>query len=332
MMKRRISTSTKPRKPGPRIGLALGSGSARGLAHIGVLHAIEEIGINVDVIAGTSIGALIGAVHASGRLDALERAFQSLDWRTVGSLFDPVFPRSGLIDGRKIAEFVRGHLPLQVIEQLPIPFCAVAADITNGEEVNICDGNLIDAVRASISVPGIFTPVRRDARILVDGGLVNPVPVSAARALGADVVIAVDLNHEIVTGKALRRRTHRREMTKKTLTRLGGKNYAWAAERISKRLRSSDNPALTQVRTWFDREPLPGMVDVLLASLNIMQVRITESRLQIERPEVLIRPPLSSVHFLEFDRAEEMVSIGYRSALGPIRDLARQLHGSGRGA
>jgi NTE family protein len=313
-MKPRISASKRVRTRGPKIGLALGSGSARGLAHIGVIRAIEESGVNVDVVAGTSIGALIGAVYASGRLDALERAFRSIDWKSIGSFFDPVFPKSGLIDGRKIAEFVQTHVTSQSIRQLPIPFCAIAADIMSGEEVILRDGDLTEAIRASISVPGIFTPVRMNARILVDGGLVDPVPVSAARALGADVVIAVDLNHEIVIGKRHRRGARRTGMKKTVLARLDGEA-----------LRTSSNPALNRIRGWLDKEPLPGMVEVMLASLYIMQARITESRLLIEQPDVLIRPPLSSIHLLEFDRADEIITIGYRSALGPIRELAGRL-------
>ncbi len=319
-MKPRIGVTARVRNGEPKIGLALGSGSARGLAHIGVIRAIEETGIKVDVVAGTSIGALIGAVFASGQLDAMEQAFRSIDRKTLGSFFDPVFPKSGLIDGRKIAEFAQIHLTSQYFKQLPIPFCAVAADIMSGEEVILRDGDLTEAIRASISVPGIFTPVRHNARILVDGGLVNPVPVSAARALGADLVIAVDLNHEIVIGKRHRRGARRGSMKKTVLARLEGKG-----------LRRSSNPALKRIRGWLDKEPLPGMVEVMLASLYIMQARITESRLQIERPEVLIRPPLSSIHLLEFDRADEMIAIGYRSALGPIRELARRLRRSGHG-
>lgn len=320
-MKPRISFSARARKREPKIGLALGSGSARGLAHIGVIRAIEESGISVDVVAGSSIGALIGAVYASGQLDALERAFRRIDRRTLGSFVDPVFPKSGLIDGRKIAEFAQTHLISRSFKQLPIPFCAIAADIVNGEEVILRDGDLIEAIRASISVPGIFTPVRHNDRILVDGGLVNPVPVSAARALGADVVIAVDLNHEIVIGKRQRHGARRGSMKRTVLAKLD-----------ARRLPGSRNPALTRIRGWLDKEPLPGMVEIMLASLYIMQARITESRLQIEGPDVLIRPPLSSIRLLEFDRADEMIAIGYRSALGPMRELARRLNRSHHGA
>ncbi len=312
-----MGTSKRARKRRPTIGLALGSGSAGGLAHIGIIRAIEEAGIPIDMVAGTSIGSLVGAVYASGRLDTLEQAFLTFDWKRIRSFFDPVFPRSGLINGIKTARFIRSHVPATSFDQLRIPFCAVATNLANGEEVRICDGDLIEAVRASISVPGIFTPVRHKSRVLVDGGLVDPVPVSAVRVLGADFVIAVDLNHEIVTGKARRRKTDRAGKA--------GKRYARAASRIADRLRASKHPGLTRVRTWLDKEPLPSMFEVLLATLQIMQVRISESRLQIDRPEILIRPPLSSIHPLEFDRAAELIDIGYRSAIGPIRELGRRL-------
>ncbi len=324
-MKHHPLTPGRSRNRRPRIGLALGSGSARGLAHIGVLHAIAEAGIAVDVVAGSSIGALIGAAFASGRLDALERDFRAIDWKGIGTLLDPVFPWSGFIDGRKIAEFVRAHVSLQSIEQLPIPFCAVATELTSGEEVDIGKGDLINAVRASISVPGIFSPVRWNGRILVDGGLVNPVPVSAAQQLGADFVIAVDLNYNIVAGKTHHGRQSRKRPTKEGLAGTGGKPSSWAAGWIGESLRSSGNPAVNRVRLWLEKERLPGMTEVLLASLHIMQVQITESRLRIEKPDVLIRPPLSSVRLLEFDRAEEMIAIGYRAALDPVREFAELL-------
>jgi len=193
--------ATKFRHADACIGLALGSGSARGLAHIGVIQALEEADIKVDVIAGTSIGALIGAVYASDSLDSLESTFQELDWMKIASFFDVVFPRSGLIDGAKVSGLVRTHIHVDRIEALPRRFASLATDIFTGEEVIISSGDVIEAVRASISVPGIFTPVRSNGRILVDGGLVNPVPVSVARSMGADIVIAVDLNHDIVEGK-----------------------------------------------------------------------------------------------------------------------------------
>ncbi len=309
----------------PKIGLALGSGSARGLAHIGVIRAIEEAGIRIDAVAGTSIGALIGAAYAAGRLDELERDFRSIDRKRIGTLLDPVLPWSGFIDGKKIAEFVRAHVSLAAVEELPIPFCAVATELSSGKETVICEGDLIDAVRASISVPGIFSPVRWKGRILVDGGLVNPVPVSAVRALGADIVIAVDLNHQIVAAKARQSRRTRRASGRNRPAGTGTPDYARLLDRIGATFRNSGSPAVKRIRAWLETERLPGMVEVLLGSLHIMQVQITESRLLIERPEILIRPPLGSVRLLEFDRAEEVITIGYRSAVASLGEAAGTL-------
>ncbi|MBE0454712.1 MAG: patatin-like phospholipase family protein [Roseovarius sp.] len=298
----------------PRIGLALGSGSARGLAHIGVLRALKEARIEVDVVAGTSMGAVIGAVFAAGRLEGLTAKLQNLDWQSIVALLDPVFPRSGLIDGQKIAEFVRAHVPSARIEDLLLPFAAVATDINNGEQVVATAGDLTEAVRASIAVPGIVTPVRSNGRILVDGGLVNPVPVSVTRAMGADLVIAVDLNHDIVSGRLSHPVAH-----------ANGNGHTPIMARLLESLQAINSPVLAQFEAWLHKaplEPLPGIFDVLLASLYIMQARVTEATLQQDRPEILIQPPLGAVRFMEFDRAEEIIDIGYRSAVEQLAQLA----------
>ncbi len=166
-----------------------------------MIRAIEEAGIEVDIIAGTSIGALIGAIHAAGKLEALATTFESFDWENTVCFFDLDFPRSGLLDGARINELVRTHVRAEIIEMPPKPVAAIATDIVSGEEVIMRAGDVIEAVRSSISVPGIFTPVRSNGRILVDGGLTNPVPVNVARLMGSDIVIAVDLNHQIIAGK-----------------------------------------------------------------------------------------------------------------------------------
>ncbi|PKN11330.1 MAG: patatin [Deltaproteobacteria bacterium HGW-Deltaproteobacteria-4] len=302
----------------PRIGLALGSGSARGLAHLGVIRALDEAGIKVDYIAGTSIGALIGAVYASGSIDSVESTFQKFDWKKMISFFDVVFPKSGLIDGAKVSDLVRTLVPTAVIESLPIPFCAVATDIQSGEEVAIRQGDLIEAVRASLAVPGIFTPVRSNGLLLMDGGLVNPVPVSVARAMGADIVIAVDLNHQIVAGKNLK------PLTAHTMPPDTPDNHSqmsrWmddlllSLRKLRKKLLSEDAPTAKQFHKWLSTEPLPNIFELLLASVNIMEASITESRLGIDKPDLIIRPPLGEFRFLEFNRAKEIISIGYESA------------------
>lgn len=303
----------------PRIGLALGSGSARGLAHLGVIRAIEDAGIKVDCIAGTSMGALIGAIHAADKLDELEAAFLGFDWKKTASFFDVVLPKSGLLDGARVSELVRAHIHAETIETLPIPFAAVATDLVSGEEVVIRSGDVIEAVRASLSVPGIFTPVRSNGRILVDGGLTNPVPASAARAMGADIVIAVDLNHEIIAGKNMkplrppRKADSAEEGVPGIFSRWVG-NYRLSMKDIRQKLLAGDNPVSAQFREWVSSEPLPSIFEVLLASINIMETHITETRLRLDRPDVVIQPPLGHIRFLEFDRAEEIIAIGYQHA------------------
>ena len=306
----------------PRIGVALGSGSARGLAHIGVLRALAEAGITVDVVAGTSMGAFVGAIFAAGKLDRLEAEFTKLDWSSIAALLDPIFPRSGLIEGQKIGDFMRTHVRATSIEQLPMPFLAMATDIASGEEVAIRSGDLIAAVRASIAVPGIFTPVRSNGRILVDGGLVNPVPVNAARAMGADLVIAVDLNHDIVGSRAVRAEPVSNDS-----------GFSQAVMRMLDGLDSLESSSLAQFREWLRRgppnhdEPLPGIFDVLLASVYIMQAKITQASLKQDRPELLIQPPLGAVRFMEFARAGEIVAIGYQSAKKALETFDRRLLG-----
>lgn len=309
----------------PRVGLALGSGSARGLAHIGVLRALDEAGIPVHCIAGTSIGALVGAVYASGKLDQLETAMRDLDWKAVATFLDVVFPRSGLIDGKRIAEFVRRHAHSESVENLPVPFRAVATDLATGDEVVLAAGDLVEAVRASIAVPGILTPVRWKGRILADGALTNPVPVSVARAMGADTVIAVDLNHGIVAAKNFKSR--RGSSPRKTVApaRLGGGPYAQAAGWIRRELRGVAG-AIPAMRAWFGGDPLPNVFEVLLAAINIMETRITESRLAIDRPDVLVRPPLGGMSLMDFDRAGEAIATGYaamQAALKPLEALQK---------
>src|SRR3954469_1232092 len=177
----------------PRIGLALGSGSSRGWAHIGAIRALEERGIKIDLICGTSIGALVGAVYASGQLDELEQWVTSLVWSKVWRLMDFSL-KGGLIRGHRLFNLFRATFRDLEIGELATPFGAVATELNSGREIWLRSGKLLDVVRASCALPGLFTPVVHNGAVLVDGGLVNPVPVSMCRALGADLVIAVDLS------------------------------------------------------------------------------------------------------------------------------------------
>ena len=303
-----------------KIGLALSSGSARGWAHIGAIRALSDAGIQPDYVAGTSIGALVGAVYISGNIDRLEEVVLKLDWKHIAHFFDVVFPKSGLIDGNKVANFVRTHVKEINIEELPLPFSAISTNLATGSEVVIQKGDIIEAVRASISVPGIFTPVRKNGTILVDGGLVNPVPVSVVRKMGADFVIAIDLNHDIVSKKGIGK-TPIPNSTASTLGASIGQSLikkSKVLEAINRRFEKSALPALRQIRQWRSKDPLPNVFEVLMSSINIVETQITSAKLKTDPPDLLIRPNLGHLKMLEFHRAHEAIAEGYREALARI--------------
>ncbi|RME95730.1 MAG: patatin-like phospholipase RssA [Verrucomicrobia bacterium] len=278
------------------IGLALGSGSARGWAHLGVIRALEEAGIRPDLVCGTSIGALVGAACAAGELRRLEQWALGLGLRDLVSLMDFRFG-NGLLKGDRLMEVLRGHFQDRPIEELPMPFGAVATSLRTGAEVWLREGSTLEAVRASIALPGLFTPVRREGAILVDGGLVNPVPVSLARAMGAEVVIAVDLGADALG---------RLQRPPPALQVPAGEVGEWLRKLQEKlgSLVAGDNP---------EEARMPSLLDVLSASINIMQVRISRSRLAGDPPDLLIAPRLAHFGLLDFHRAAEAIEEGRRA-------------------
>lgn len=279
-----------------RVGLALGSGAARGWAHVGVIRALEQAGIRPDLVCGTSIGALVGAVYAGGELDRFEQWLLGMRVKDVVGLAD-VSLASGMLKGERLMEFFRGRFIKHPIENLSLPFAAVATDLRTGAEVWLRDGSAIDAVRASIALPAVFTPVLHDGRTLVDGGLVNPVPVSLARAMGADVVIAVDLSSEMLD----------HHLTKDTGDEAGGHSIGDWIRRLQENLAgrlSADSP---------DESRLPAMRDVVASSINIMQVRIARSRLAGDPPDVVVSPRLGRFGLFDFHRASDAIAEGRRA-------------------
>jgi len=298
-----------------KIGLALGSGSARGWAHIGVIDALSESGITVDYIAGTSVGAVVGAIYASGGIDSFEETILQFDWKKIVAFLDIVFPKSGLIDGNRIAGFIRSHVGEKNIEDLSLPFRAVCTDLSTGSEVSFQNGDIIEAVRASISMPGVFTPVKKKDMILVDGGLVNPVPVSVVREMGADYVIAVDLNHDIIGAKGI---------NKASVLNLGDlsgdrvKSPFFTKRKrmldaLDKRFQALSLPPLTHIRQWVARDSLPNIFEIIISSINIMETQITSAKLTADPPDLLIQPSLGHLRFLEFHRAKEAIFEGYKA-------------------
>lgn len=291
----------------PRIGLALGSGAARGWSHIGVIRTLEQAGIVPEVVCGTSIGALVGAAYAAGRLADLEAWVRGLTWPAIARDLIDWRLSGGLIQGAKLMDFFRKHFEDKGIEDLSKRFACVATELTTGREVWLQDGSVIDAVRASIAVPGLLTPVLRGERLLVDGGLVNPVPVSLCRALGAEIVIAVDLNWDLIG---------RHAKVPELPDAASGPTHSSLIEKVFGRFRDR---AVTA-------PALPSVLDVLTTSLNVMQVRITQSRMAGEPAEVLVRPRLSVIAAMDFHRAAAAIAEGERAtqqALPWIQDLLR---------
>lgn len=318
---------SKFRKRKPKVGLALGAGAARGWAHLGVIAAVEECGIPVHCIAGTSAGALVAGVYASGQIGALTEVVLRLDWKEVLRYFsDITLSRSGLVDGKKISDFIRRYITSSRLEDLRLPFRAVATDIVTGEEVILSHGDIIDAIRASISFPGIFTPVRVDDRLLVDGGLVNPVPVRVVRELGADIVIAVDVNHDREGSRARERERKadgRRHALHQLMSRDTGAGHILS--RLERRMEKAGWRALLTGASRARKPRTPHIFDVLGASIRIMEATIAEAMLDADPPDVLIRPDVGYIDFMDFMRAEETVEAGYRAALPPLRELAAKL-------
>ncbi|HUH87366.1 MAG TPA: patatin-like phospholipase family protein [Pusillimonas sp.] len=288
----------------PRIGLVLGSGSARGWAHIGVIRTLEEHGIVPDVISGTSIGSLVGAVYGIGALPDFETWVRGLGIKDVVSLMDLRLD-GGMLKGERLMGFFKQKFIDRPIEELKLPFGAVATSLHTGSEVWLRSGSTIDAVRASIALPGLFSPVWHQDQLLVDGGLVNPVPVSLARAMGAELLIAVDLNAGLIG------RHVGKPASVEPETAVGNE---WM-----QKLYRNFSSWLPEPREASQR--LPSMLDVLATSLNIMQVRITRSRMAGEPPDVVIAPKLAHMGLMDFHRADMAIEEGVRAAKAVIPAL-----------
>ena len=298
-----IGESPMVRPSGPTIGLVLGGGAARGFAHIGVLRVLMQRGFKFDVIAGTSIGAMAGGCYAAGHLDAFEEFARSLTRRRVFGYLDFSLSGSGLIGGVRLAERLQATFGKIMIDELPLRFAAIATEIGTGHEIWLTRGRLIDALRASYSLPGVFAPVRVGGRWLMDGALVNPVPVSAARALGARVVVAVNLNADLI-GRGSTIAAHgsdeNDDVIETALQQRGLRNM-FAQERTLK-------------RQFLGAEGRPGFSTVMMEAFNIMQDRITRARLAGDPPDVVISPRLGNIGLIDFHRANEAIEIGAEAA------------------
>ena len=278
------------------IGLALGSGSSRGWSHIGIIKALSDIEIEPNIICGTSIGSLVGASYISNNLEKLEEWVRSLTKFKLARFFNITTSMNGFINTQKLQYFLNKYVADDelLIENFTKRYAAVATELETGRELWLTKGSLIKAVWSSISLPGMFPPIKNKDKWLVDGGLVNPVPVSVCRALGADIVIAVNLNGDIV-----RKRFRHPENTIKRNTGVVGKVTDFVREYTASVFTATNE----------DDQP-PGLFDAIVGSINITQDRITRSRMAGEPPDIMLAPKLSHIGLLEFYRASEAISEG----------------------
>ena len=301
------------------VGLVLGSGSSRGWAHIGAIEALEEEKIPIDYIAGCSIGSYVAAIYASGSLKSLKEFVLRMDGKKVFSYFDVVFPRSGLLNGTKrLKELYSMHADAADFSDLKIPLMMVATDLATGKKVVLKSGSILNALRATMSIPGLFAPVKVKDRWLVDGGLVDPVPVGVARALEADVVIAVDLNSGVVS-RTKRMRQNRRA-AKKTDHPQAYKSELF--EKLSDYYETAGINFTGRINEILGRESsTPDIIETVMTSINIMQELITRINLAVEPPDILIQPHLGQLKMLDFDQVDHTIEEGYAGVKDKIEAI-----------
>lgn len=295
-----------------KVGLALGSGAARGWAHIGVLKALEKAGIKADIVVGTSIGALVGAAYLSGRIDKLESWLANLNRLETARFFKLSVAFTGLVNKARLHAFLTEYVApadLQIAD-LPASYASVATHLHSGREVWNTEGNVLEAVWSSISLPGLFPAIKQNDRWLIDGGLVNPVPVSVCRALGADIVIAVNLNGDIL-GKHIQ-----------PPVAVNPNENAGFTDRITEFVSSYTGNFFNGDK---NRDDAPNLFDAIAASVNITQDRITRSRMAGDPPEILLQPRLAKIGLLEFYRAGEAIAAGERAVQKALPDIRRSL-------
>ena len=301
---------------GVKIGLALGGGAARGWAHIGVVKALHAAGIRPDIIAGTSIGAVVGGCYAAGRLDDLEGFARELTPRRIFGYLDLNLAGTGLIGGQRLCDRLDKHLGNQMIEDLGTRFTAVATEVGTGHEHWLSRGRMVDAVRASYALPGIFKPVRVNGRWLFDGALVNPIPVSVCRALGARYVIAVNLNFDVLG---------RGSVVPVSDVAYGDEDCAEETAIEPIEIPAKGMRGILQRQIFGSGDGAPGFSTVMVDAFNIVQDRIARSRLAGDPPDAMISPRLQDIGLFDFHRADELISRGKLAVERQLDDIVREI-------
>jgi NTE family protein len=318
-----MSARITPRNGRPKVGLVLGSGGARGIVHIPILEALTAMDIPLDFVAGSSIGAVAAGIHAVGRLGALKEDLSALKRDNLLRLFDPVISRSGLFAGKRALAFLARYIPRHaLIEDLPFPLGIVATDYDTGRAVVFRKGNLLAALRASVSMPGIFTPTVSGRSLLIDGGVANPLPIDVVRSMGADLTIAVSLHPALgklglIPGK---RPKSGREAAARPVERIS------PVERLVHRL-VENGPAggiglLKAADLWFytqraaadSRRKMPNLFEILTRTIDIMEYANTRLMLASNPPTVLINFDFPDIPTLDFSMSAYLLEEGRKAA------------------
>lgn len=329
-----------------KVGLALGSGGARGWAHIGAIRALEAAGIKIDYIAGTSIGAFVGGIYAVNQLQELEAFVKEIDWKIIVSLLDVEFPTRGLLDGDKIYELIYSHVLDCHLEQTNIPFHCVATDLLTQKAVVLRSGLMVDAVRASISIPGVFTPFNKEETYLVDGGVINPVPVDVVREMGSDIVIAINLNypHTVPTLEDSELEEIEAEVEEKNqeilseikasqqegIEETNQANRLEFLNNLKLRYEAAQETLAEKVNNWLPDQSESNfktlnIFDVIGSAINIMEQQVTQINLQVHPPDILLQPRLSQYGIFDFHQAETLMKEGYRCAQEMLPEIEQKL-------
>ncbi|MEP3233994.1 MAG: patatin-like phospholipase family protein [Hyphomicrobiales bacterium] len=303
----------------PSIGLALGGGAAKGWAHIGFMKALDEAGIKPDIITGTSMGAVVGGCWAAGKLDELEDFARSLTQRRVFALLDVSLTGSGLINGSRLAKLLMKNLAGIQIEDLDTSFSCLATELENGNEIWLSRGNLSQSLQASYALPGIFKPVNIDNRWLIDGALVNPVPITACRAMGANYVIGVSLSTAGVGMGTVIANSMMNNTPSQTENhdQIGNMPSASPNDEDHGDTKNSLDGQMAD-----EKKDAPGISSVLVQSYNIIQDRVARSRLAGDPPDTLIMPSVGDIGMFDFHRAGDAIDAGYAAAQTIVQQLA----------
>lgn len=299
-----------------KVGLVLGSGSSRGWAHIGVIEALQDAGIPIHLVAGCSVGAFVGAIFASGGLEQLKKYVIEMDGESMFSFSDLTLIRPGFFDGdKKLRELFCMHSSKKNFDELGIPLKVVAGDMYSGDQVVLDSGDLLKALRASMSYPGLFAPVFHKGRWLIDGGVVDPVPVGVARAMGADIVIAVNLDSELVS----RKRHQKIDTASEIKSSPVGNEFL---KKLTARYEAMEKIIRERLELQKKNKPTPpGTRQVINAAIQLMQDRITRVNFAVNPPDILIAPRLGDLKMLDYDQVEHGIEEGYIATRNMVNDI-----------